>query len=124
MPELPEVETVRKGLVSLVKNKTIAKVDVYWPRIIEFPEIDIFQQQLIGETIETVDRRGKYLIFEFTHYVGVNTILPRSKPKQPPLLLRPGTGSPSASGVWGVAVSTMFPTELSAVFGLAATRPE
>ena len=72
MPELPEVETVRKGLVSLVKNKTIAKVDVYWPRIIEFPEIDIFQQQLIGETIETVDRRGKYLIFEFTHYEMVS----------------------------------------------------
>ena len=36
-PELPEVETVRKGLVSLVQGKTIAKIDVYWPRIVEFP---------------------------------------------------------------------------------------
>ncbi|MDT2736714.1 DNA-formamidopyrimidine glycosylase [Enterococcus pseudoavium] len=68
MPELPEVETVRKGLVSLVKGKTIAKVEVYWPRIVEFPEVERFQQQLVGETLETVDRRGKYLIFHFTHY--------------------------------------------------------
>lgn len=72
MPELPEVETVRKGLISLVKGKTIAKVDVYWPRIIEFPEVEIFQQQLVGEKIETVDRRGKYLIFQFTHYEMVS----------------------------------------------------
>ncbi|MFC4771674.1 DNA-formamidopyrimidine glycosylase [Enterococcus hermanniensis] len=72
MPELPEVETVRRGLVSLVKGKTIAKVDVYWPRIIEFPEVEIFSQQLVGETIETVERRGKYLIFEFTHYEMVS----------------------------------------------------
>ncbi|MBM7711648.1 DNA-formamidopyrimidine glycosylase [Enterococcus xiangfangensis] len=72
MPELPEVETVRKGLVSLVKGKTIAKVDVYWPRIIEFPEVEIFQQQLVGEKIETIDRRGKYLIFQFTHYEMVS----------------------------------------------------
>lgn len=72
MPELPEVETVRRGLVSLVQGKTIAKVDVYWPRIIEFPEVEIFQQQLVGETLETVDRRGKYLIFQFTHYEMVS----------------------------------------------------
>ncbi len=68
MPELPEVETVRKGLISLVKGKTIAKVEVYWQRIVESPEVELFQQQLVGETIETVDRRGKYLIFHFTHY--------------------------------------------------------
>lgn len=68
MPELPEVETVRKGLVALVKEKTIKHVDVYWPRIIESPEVELFQQQLVGETIENVERRGKYLIFKLTHY--------------------------------------------------------
>lgn len=30
MPELPEVETVRKGLENLVLNKTIKEVKVYW----------------------------------------------------------------------------------------------
>lgn len=68
MPELPEVETVRRGLVSLVVGKTIREVDVLWPKIIEMPEVDEFRNDLVGETIEEVSRRGKYLIFHFTHY--------------------------------------------------------
>lgn len=68
MPELPEVETVRRGLVSLVIGKTIRKVDVLWPKIIEAPEVDEFRNDLVGETIENISRRGKYLIFHFTHY--------------------------------------------------------
>lgn len=63
MPELPEVETVRKGLVQLVTNKTIEAVNVYWPKIIEQPEVQQFQSDLVGQTIQTVHRRGKYLIF-------------------------------------------------------------
>lgn len=68
MPELPEVETVRKGLVRLVQGKTIASVTVRWPRIIELPEVELFQEQLINQTIETIERRGKFLIFKLTHY--------------------------------------------------------
>lgn len=68
MPELPEVETVRRGLVSLVIGKPIRKVDVLWPKIIEAPEVDEFRNDLVGETIENISRRGKYLIFHFTHY--------------------------------------------------------
>lgn len=68
MPELPEVETVRKGLVQLVTGKTIASVDIFWPRIIEYPEVDIFEHDLVGETIETVERRGKFLIFRLTNW--------------------------------------------------------
>ncbi|HCM90290.1 MULTISPECIES: DNA-formamidopyrimidine glycosylase [Vagococcus] len=68
MPELPEVETVRKGLENLVKGKTIENVAVYWPRIIETPFVDEFKINLIGETIENVERRGKYLIFKLTHF--------------------------------------------------------
>ena len=68
MPELPEVETVRKGLENLVKGKTIDNVAVYWPRIIESPFVDEFKINLIGETIENVERRGKYLIFKLTHF--------------------------------------------------------
>lgn len=52
MPELPEVETVRKGLEKLVVGKTIQEVIVFWPRIIESPEVDVFQGQLAGQTIE------------------------------------------------------------------------
>ncbi len=68
MPELPEVETVRKGLEKLVVGKTIEEVTILWPRIIESPETDIFAQQLIGQTIEKMERRGKFLIFKLTNY--------------------------------------------------------
>lgn len=68
MPELPEVETVRKGLEKLVKNKKIKNVQVLWPKIIEQPEVPIFEATLIGETIESIGRRGKFLIFNLSHY--------------------------------------------------------
>lgn len=68
MPELPEVETVRKGLVHLVKGKTIESVDVRWPRIIESPEVELFQNNLVGQTIEDIQRRGKFLIFKLTNF--------------------------------------------------------
>lgn len=66
MPELPEVETVRKGLEKLVVGKTIQEVIVFWPRIIESPEVDVFQGQLAGQTIEGIERRGKFLIFKLS----------------------------------------------------------
>ncbi|MGX6978777.1 DNA-formamidopyrimidine glycosylase [Vagococcus elongatus] len=68
MPELPEVEAVKIGLNQLVTGKTIKEVTVFWPRIIERPEVDFFKTQLINESIEGFDRRGKFLIFKLTHY--------------------------------------------------------
>ena len=68
MPELPEVEAVRIGLSQLIINKEIQEVLVYWPRIIESPEVDLFQANLIGEKMVNIKRRGKFLILETTHY--------------------------------------------------------
>lgn len=63
MPELPEVETVRKTLKKLVLNKTIKDITVYWPKIIKNPvEVEQFIDALKGETIVDVGRRGKFLI--------------------------------------------------------------
>lgn len=67
MPELPEVETVRKGLERLVVGKTIEKVRVLWPKIIASPSAELFDLQLTGQTIEQMERRGKYLIFKLSH---------------------------------------------------------
>lgn len=62
MPELPEVETVRRTLIELVAGKTIASVTVRLPRIIQRPEEpEQFADALVGQTIETVERRGKFL---------------------------------------------------------------
>lgn len=67
MPELPEVETVRRTLEALVVNKKIKKVSVTWSKMIKHPlEIAQFQDALIGQTIEGVGRRGKFLIIYTT----------------------------------------------------------
>ncbi|HCT96084.1 DNA-formamidopyrimidine glycosylase [Vagococcus sp.] len=68
MPELPEVEAVRTGLAQLVVNKTIESVSVMWPKIIETTDIEKFKLALIGESIEAVLRRGKFLIIRLTHF--------------------------------------------------------
>ncbi|MED4453250.1 DNA-formamidopyrimidine glycosylase [Metabacillus fastidiosus] len=73
MPELPEVETVRKTLIQLVKNKKIQDVIIYWPKIIKKPlEIEQFQDALKGQTIVDVGRRGKFLKFYLDDYVLVS----------------------------------------------------
>ncbi|AJY73565.1 DNA-formamidopyrimidine glycosylase [Paenibacillus beijingensis] len=62
MPELPEVETVKRTLNELVTDKTIAAVTVSLPRIIQRPaEPEQFAGALAGRTIRTVERRGKFL---------------------------------------------------------------
>lgn len=64
MPELPEVETVRKTLENLVLNKTINEVFVNWPKMIKSPvDVPQFTDALKGQTIKAVGRRGKFLIF-------------------------------------------------------------
>ncbi len=64
MPELPEVETVKRTLQMLVKGKTIASVSVELPRIIRLPgEPEEFARLLEGQTIRDVERRGKFLRF-------------------------------------------------------------
>ena len=61
MPELPEVETVRKTLKMLASDKQIENVTVHWPKIIKSPlEVEQFIDALKGETIEDVGRRGKF----------------------------------------------------------------
>lgn len=73
MPELPEVETVKRTLQHLVKGKTIAKVEIYWPKIIKRPDdVHIFQSMLKGEKILDIERRGKFLRFILDHYVLVS----------------------------------------------------
>ncbi|GIO31352.1 MULTISPECIES: DNA-formamidopyrimidine glycosylase [Paenibacillus] len=62
MPELPEVETVKRTLNQLVKGKVIDRVTVNLARIIQRPDdIDQFAFMLAGHTIQGVERRGKFL---------------------------------------------------------------
>lgn len=66
MPELPEVETVRRGLLKIAAGRKINAIDVFYGKTIT-NDVEKFRQALIGQTITTVDRRGKYLLFRFTN---------------------------------------------------------
>ncbi|MBD0381317.1 DNA-formamidopyrimidine glycosylase [Paenibacillus sedimenti] len=73
MPELPEVETVKRTLNMLVAGKTIEHVQVRLPRIIQKPDdIHLFEVLLQGQTIQTIERRGKFLRFVLDDYVMVS----------------------------------------------------
>lgn len=61
MPELPEVETIKRDLCDLVVGKKITGVDFLWPGIVKGVEPDIFSQYTVGTTILEVGRRAKSL---------------------------------------------------------------
>ena len=64
MPELPEVETVRRGLERQTRDFTVARVVVRRQRAIAFPPGDSasFEAALQGRRVQHWQRRGKYLI--------------------------------------------------------------
>ncbi len=64
MPELPEVETIARGLAQRVVGKTIARVRVGMKKIAVAPPRVRFARALAGETIVGVSRRGKYVVLE------------------------------------------------------------
>jgi len=61
MPELPEVEQVKKTLAPHVVGKKIKAVNIRLPRLIQYPSAEIFAKKIIGKTIESIERKGKYL---------------------------------------------------------------
>jgi formamidopyrimidine-DNA glycosylase len=65
MPELPEVETVRAALAPVLTGRTLDAVDILDTRLVRPHEPRAVADELEGERIAVVDRRGKYLIFRF-----------------------------------------------------------
>jgi len=65
MPELPEVETVRRSLEPNLLGKKIIDIKVNMPKLIKIPAGDAsaFTNNLIGCTFKEIKRRGKYLLF-------------------------------------------------------------
>jgi formamidopyrimidine-DNA glycosylase len=61
MPELPEVETVRRGLEPILVGKAFARVEQRRPDL-RFPLPKRFGERLQGRTVEGLDRRAKYLL--------------------------------------------------------------
>ncbi len=63
MPELPEVETVKRGLSLLITGKTIRSVTHDWPKSFPNPPGDV-EEFMVGSTITDVRRRAKVLLID------------------------------------------------------------
>ncbi|MBG0815417.1 bifunctional DNA-formamidopyrimidine glycosylase/DNA-(apurinic or apyrimidinic site) lyase [Planomonospora sp. ID82291] len=63
MPELPEVEVVRRGLERWIAGRTVVRAEVLHPRAVRrhVPGAEEFAARLAGRTIGSAERRGKYL---------------------------------------------------------------
>jgi formamidopyrimidine-DNA glycosylase len=64
MPELPEVETTRLGLLPRLRGRTLTRIVVRNPRL-RWPVPDDLEAQLKGQALAGLSRRGKYLLFDF-----------------------------------------------------------
>lgn len=69
MPELPEVEIIRRNLADQLKTKRISDMQVLLPRLIKWPAPVTFQAMAIGKAITDMKRRGKYLLLELENGV-------------------------------------------------------
>ncbi|MDC3135226.1 DNA-formamidopyrimidine glycosylase [Prochlorococcus sp. AH-716-J09] len=82
MPELPEVETVRRGLEQKLNNFIIKKVEVCRDSTVAFPiNKEEFIKGLLNSLIYKWDRRGKYLIAQLKEVQNENAqfLLEKSK---------------------------------------------
>ena len=67
MPELPEVETIRRELRPKVINQEIEECTILRKDVIGHPSTRAFCKSIINERIVAIQRRAKYLIFELTN---------------------------------------------------------
>jgi formamidopyrimidine-DNA glycosylase len=62
MPELPEVETIRRGLLQGLVGRQVTAVRVRQASLREKVEVETLQSYVVGHTITGIDRRAKYLL--------------------------------------------------------------
>lgn len=90
MPEMPEVETVRRILQDRIVGKTIRDIDVFYPKMIRNVDETAFIKTLDGQTIRRMDRYGKHLqfvtedwvVFSHLRMEGKYFIKPLDDPKE------------------------------------------
>jgi formamidopyrimidine-DNA glycosylase len=90
MPELPEVETIRRQLAPLVEGRTLRRLEILdprWPRPLAPHEL---ADALEGRRVKRLSRRGKYLLWSFTgdvhlaqHLRMTGSILADAEPEPP-----------------------------------------
>ena len=68
MPEMPEVEQVRKTLAPRITNKKITSVEVYLDRLVKHPTVEKFVEGLTGKSILEVGRKSFSHLLHFGHF--------------------------------------------------------
>lgn len=68
MPELPEVETTCRGITPHISNKKVTQVTIRQPSL-RWPIPDDLADQITHRKVLNIRRRGKYLVFQFSHGV-------------------------------------------------------
>jgi formamidopyrimidine-DNA glycosylase len=77
MPELPEVETIVRALSNggrdgqPILGCTVLKPFLFWRRTLAEPDEPIFLERMVGQTVQAVQRRAKYIVVKF----NINTLL-------------------------------------------------
>jgi len=66
MPELPEVETLKRELAKALKGKTIASAQVLWPKTVAPLSVTQFEKKIKGQKISDIERQAKILIINFS----------------------------------------------------------
>ncbi|MDD5094201.1 MAG: bifunctional DNA-formamidopyrimidine glycosylase/DNA-(apurinic or apyrimidinic site) lyase [Dehalococcoidia bacterium] len=66
MPELPEVETIRRELVPKLVGHQFMSAELLWPKVVREPAPEEFCRRVAGQRIEDIRRRGKYFIFHLS----------------------------------------------------------
>ena len=64
MPELPEIEIVKKSLIKMINGTKIIKIEIN-NRNLRYKIPHSFKKDLLGEKIIKISRRSKYIIFHF-----------------------------------------------------------
>lgn len=69
MPELPEVETITNRLRAKILNSVIIDCDVHWWKSISLPNSIQFKEQIKGQRVVSLSRRGKYILIQLSRDV-------------------------------------------------------
>src|SRR5262249_57230670 len=90
MPELPEVETVRRGLAPVMEGARFTRVELNRPDL-RLPLPKDFVQRLEGETVTGLGRRAKYLLADLSSgdvlmmYLGISGSFRVAQEKHEPM---------------------------------------
>jgi formamidopyrimidine-DNA glycosylase len=136
LPELPEVETIRRQLAPLVEGRRLLRVEILDPRWSRPLAPDELADALRGRRVERLDRRGKYLlwclsdeVFLAQHLRMTGAVLCEPSPEPAHVRVRLELGAPSRTAAPRAPSSTAAPRapsstpELGARPRTSTTRP-